>query len=138
MDYLNRLPRSMLIGAGIALVPLVGIVDYLTGWEFSLGSFYHLPICLVTLGAGKWPGLALSLASGLIWLGVELATNPHYTYPAAPYWNAGVRLASFVIFTLMMSSLREAWHHEKEVADVIRPLYHDLVSASRTETTPEL
>jgi hypothetical protein len=137
MEFLNGLARPRLIGAGIALVPAVGVVDYVTGWEFSFGIFYLLPICLVTLGAGKWPGLGLSLASALVWLGNELATNPHYTHPLAPYWNAGVRLGFFVIITLMMSSLRAAWRYEKEAADVIRPLYHDVVRPSRAESAPD-
>jgi hypothetical protein len=127
IDRLNGMPRWLLVGGGVLLLPVVGFVDYVTPWEFSFSILYLLPVCLVTLGAGKWPGLALSLVSGLLWLGVELATNPHYTHPAAPYWNALTRLGFFVIITLMLSSLRDAWRHEKEAADTIRPLYHDAV-----------
>lgn len=123
MGHLNRLPRSLLVGGGTALVPLVGFIDYISGWEFSFGIFYLLPVSLVSLGGGKWPGLALSLVSAAVWLGVELATNPNYTNPFAPYWNALVRLGFFVIFTLMLDSLRRAWHYEKQAADVIRPVY---------------
>jgi hypothetical protein len=133
MGFLNRLPRPLLVGGGVALIGLLGALDYLTGWEFSFSIFYLLPVCLVTLGAGRWPGLGLSLASGVVWLAVEASTNPHYTYRLAPYWNALVRLGFFVIVTLMLDSLREAWRYEKEAADVIRPLYEDSTAWKQTD-----
>ena len=40
----------------------------------------------------------------------------HYNNPAAPYWNTTVRLAFFVLFTVLIDRLRQELVHAQELA----------------------
>jgi hypothetical protein len=126
IEALDRLPPPVGVGVGLALVAMIGALDYATGWEFSFGIFYLAPVALVTLSAGRRAGLAVAVVSAAVWLTDEIATNPHYTHAAAPYWNALARLGFFAPFALLLDGLKAAWRREKELADAIRQIHEDV------------
>ena len=69
----------------------VGLVDYLTGREFSFGIFYFLPIWLITWQFGRTAGVLISLLCALVWFAVDAAGSLEYSTAFVPYWNASVR-----------------------------------------------
>src|SRR5438105_2347673 len=87
LRHLYRLPKPLVITLAFILVGLVGLLDFFTGWELSFSIFYVLPIVLVAYRAGNRWGSCISLVCAATWLINEIATNPHYTHPAFPYWN---------------------------------------------------
>jgi diguanylate cyclase (GGDEF)-like protein len=113
---LTRQPKALVVAEGLALVWVIGVFDYVTGSEISFALFYLLPIFLVVSVAGKGPGVLVSFASATAWLIAELLWDVPVSYPIIPYCNAIIRLGVFLIFTLLVSSLKRALDREKELS----------------------
>jgi len=108
----------ILLLVGFALTGLIGIADFLTGYEIGFSVFYVFPIALVTWLTSRRLGLVASLISAFVWLGADVATGHPYSHPLIPIWNTLIRLAFFVIITLLLSALRRAMERERELARI--------------------
>ena len=75
--------KFLLVAEAVAFVVLLGVLDHLTGREFSFSLFYLIPILLVTHFVGKWAGIMLSFASAFTWLLADLMEAlPTHTRPS--------------------------------------------------------
>jgi diguanylate cyclase (GGDEF)-like protein len=101
---------------GIACIAVIGGIDYLTGYEIAFSLFYLFPVALITWFTGKRPGIAVSIASALIWLLADIKSGQTYTHAAIFVWNSLIRLSFFIIVTFLLSALRESHQLEKEMA----------------------
>lgn len=104
------------VAAAVAAVLVLGVVDYLTGYEISFAVFYVLPVAFVTWNAGQRPGVAMALLSALVWYLSNSLAGETFSHPAVPYWNAGTRLVFLSIITYLLSRLRRAIEHERELS----------------------
>jgi diguanylate cyclase (GGDEF)-like protein len=111
-------PFYILILVGFVLTGLIGIVDFLMGYEMSFSVFYVLPVAIVTWLTSRRLGLVTSLVGGFVWLGADLTSGHTYSLPLIPIWNTFIRLAFFVIITLLLSALKKATEREREFARV--------------------
>jgi signal transduction histidine kinase len=92
--------------AGLILIILLGVLDYVTGPQFSFSIFYLLPISFVTWLADWLSGIIVALFSAITWLIADLTTQTAYSHPLIPYWNAMVRLLVFLAIVFLESSLK--------------------------------
>lgn len=104
----ERIPRYVVMLAGLLLNGLIGIADYLTGYELVLSVFYVLPLALVTWYAGLVPGVATAVVSAGIWLTGDIASGYSYSRPLVVIWNVAIRLAFFVMVAYLLTALRKA------------------------------
>ena len=119
MNILKSLEKrniALRVSLGIVLICGIGVIDFLTGYEFSFSVFYVLPIALSTWLTGRRLGLAASLVSALVWSVTDAASGHHYSQPWLPVWNTFIRLVFFVIITLLLSAIRKAMQRESELA----------------------
>jgi diguanylate cyclase (GGDEF)-like protein len=103
---------------GLALILLVGLLDYLTGYELSFSLFYLTPIVLTTWFISRIVGIAISICSALVWLVANIASGHAYSHGAIHYWNTGIRLTFFIIVTLLLSALRNTLSREQDLARI--------------------
>ncbi len=110
--------RSQLfwVSAGLASVALLGIVDYLTGYEISFSLFYLAPIALVSWYTDRKLGLGISILSALTWLIAEIAAGQTYSHPAIFLWNTLIRFGFFVVVTSLVSELSSVHGRERMLA----------------------
>ena len=108
----------ILVLVGFILIGLIGIADFLTGYEMSFSVFYVLPIAIVTWFTSRRLGLITSLAGAFVWLGADMISGHSYSYPLIPIWNTLIRLVFFVIITLLLSTLSRMMEREREFARV--------------------
>jgi diguanylate cyclase (GGDEF)-like protein len=94
--------------AGFLANCLVGIADYLTGYELVLSVFYVLPVALVSWYAGLALGLATAVISAGIWLTADIASGYSYSHPLIAVWNVIIRLALFAVVTYLLVALRKS------------------------------
>ena len=113
----HRRPSGVVL-VGFVFIGLIGIVDFLLGYENSFSVFYVFPIGLVTWLTNKWLGLVSALVCAVVWYIADLASGHLYTSQLIPIWNSLVRLAFFVIIALTLSALREAMDRERDLARV--------------------
>jgi signal transduction histidine kinase len=79
-ETLQGQSRSLVIFEAAVLAVLIGWIDYLTGWEWSLFIFYAIPITLVVLKSGQRLGFVFAVLSAIIWWLAQIQSNPYHTY----------------------------------------------------------
>jgi signal transduction histidine kinase len=88
------------------LIGVVGVLDYVTGPDFSFAIFYLLPVAFGAWSLGKQTGILACLAGAMTWLGVDLMSDASHSHWSVPYWNALVRLGFFLIVVSLLSALK--------------------------------
>jgi diguanylate cyclase (GGDEF)-like protein len=111
----NRSPLFWTV-VGIVSIGLLGILDYLSGNEFTFSLFYLAPILLVTWAANLKTGQFLSLLSALTLIGVQIAGGLEYSHPIFYFLNTLVRTAIYVILTDLVDKLKKTQKKEQLAA----------------------
>jgi diguanylate cyclase (GGDEF)-like protein len=114
--YLETLDRRFLATVSLMLVLLLGVLDYLSGFEFSFSLFYLLPVALAAWYVNRDLAFLISIFSALTWLVANSLAGEIYSNPAAGYWNAASRLGFFFVVTVLIANLKRSWEHEQELA----------------------
>ena len=106
--FIDRGSPGQVTAAGLALVTLVGIVDYLTGFEIStLAIYYLLPALFVTWQTKRWLGFLFCGVSIVVWLIADYAEGHPYSHSLIPaVLDTGIRLGSFLILSYLLSELK--------------------------------
>jgi hypothetical protein len=117
---LGKRHRVLLTTAGIAAVVILGIADFITGYEASFSIFYLGPISALAWFVGRRAGLMIALISALVWLAADIVSGHIFTHPLIPFWNAGVRLGFFTIVVIILSNLRLAYDAQVRLASELR------------------
>lgn len=106
----------MVTAVGLALVTLVGVFDFATGYELSFSIFYLIPIVLVSWCLGSKAGHRISWLSAFVWLLADWSSGHPYSYPWIPIWNMLVRLGFFLIVASILPELKIRLEKESELA----------------------
>jgi signal transduction histidine kinase len=90
------------------VIALVGYFDYITGEELSFSFFYLIPISFLALYKRITiiPIIISAVFASVLWFLAEYLTR-EYSSILFPIWNAGVRLAIFLIIGWMLYYLKE-------------------------------
>jgi diguanylate cyclase (GGDEF)-like protein len=102
-----------LVGIGI-----VGVLDYITGVEASFALFYLFPVAIAAWWIGGYAGIACSVASGVIWFLVNDLLGRQYTSLLLSLWNTSIRLAFFLVVTLLLVRVHNMLLREKSISRV--------------------
>ena len=115
---LHQLENSRPVGLAVsgALLILVGLLDYLTGYEVGFALFYLFPVMLSTWTAGRWAGIATAALSAALWLATDFAAGHPYREPLSPFWNATMRLGIFVLVAHMVMVVRNVIEFERSLS----------------------
>ncbi len=101
LERTGKTPFWVSLPIGVALLILVGFLDWLTGTQIALSLLYVIPITWTTWRVGRWAGLGMAVASGACWLGAELLGHARYTNPLVPYWNGLIRTLLFSLIAAL-------------------------------------
>src|SRR3984893_15894564 len=124
------LGRGTIVVASLALVCLIGYIDFRTGYERSLSLFYLVPISLGTWFVGLTFGFAIAVLSVVVWVASDLAAG----IPSVRLWNAGMTLASYFAFTVVLSKLRTLLHElDQRVRDRTAALKREMAERERLD-----
>jgi hypothetical protein len=98
---LRHLPARPMVLFGLALLPVIGWVDYITGMYISFTVFYLPPMALVAWYGGKWLGILSALEGAIVWFSVDYLDMP--SLPILVHlWNALTRFTVFAIVSLFV------------------------------------
>ena len=97
---------------GLAIIGLLGFLDYLTGNEITLSLFYLVPIVLVTWVIDHKAGLFMSFLSALTLLGAEIASGQTYSHPILYFLNTLARALFYVVVVYLVSELQKSRKEE--------------------------
>jgi len=93
---------------GLIFVALIGVLDYLTGYEIQLTIFYLLPISLVTWFAGRQNGILISLVSAIVIYVANVTAGEVFSHPLIGLWDELITFGLFLIFVLSLSLLKKS------------------------------
>src|SRR5437868_3326687 len=94
--------RLWLVAACTSIVFIIGYLDYLTGYEQSLLLFYLVPIAIATWFGGLAYGLSFSIFSVVVWVASDVCAG----IAAVGFWNVGMALSAYLVFTFLLAKLR--------------------------------
>jgi len=112
----DSLSRPVQAGLGLAAVLLLGVADYLTGYEAFFAVFYLFPISFVAWHMGERWGHAYSVLASIVWLIANAAAGETHSAIWIYGWNTFTRLAIFALVATLLSALRSAHDHERRLA----------------------
>src|SRR5256885_626785 len=100
----SSIRKWLLSGIAIGLLVIVGLLDYVSGNDFSFTLMYLAPVAVAIWYIGPIAGSVLCFLAAISGLGIELTIGR--PLPAA-LWNAGVRLGVYVVFYAILNKLRD-------------------------------
>ncbi len=106
VERITKWNQIRIILSGILLVAILGLADFVTGYEISFSIFYLAPIAFVTWFAGKRAGLATALLSAIVWLAADVASGHPFPHFLVAFWNAIVRFGFFTLTVILLNKLR--------------------------------
>ncbi len=98
--------RTRITAASLGLVCVIGVIDYVTGYEVSVSLFYLLPVSLSTWYAGRATGALIALVSTAVWLAVDIVGRPAIGHPLLPAWNTAIMGSWFIVVVMLLAALK--------------------------------
>ena len=127
-------PRAALVAISLLLLAVIGIVDYLTGFNLSFAVFYLLDIGFAAWLIGRGFALAVTALSIVISIAGDWAAGAHYSTVLIPIWNALLQCAVYAVVVWLLGSLREAQRElEHKVEQRTRALTREIGERERLE-----
>lgn len=120
----------------MVLVGLIGILDYLTGYEVEFFPFYSIPIILMVWWSGERGALFIAVVSAVVWYGVDIATGHVYSLEWLRVWQAIVRLTFFflvVISGMALKKQRDFNRAQLALSERLRAMEQEIISVSERE-----
>ena len=106
-------PKQIVALVCIVFVTLVGLVDYLTGYETFFFTFYLLAVFLGTWRLGGAFGALISALSVTAWISTNIAAGERYSSYFVPVWNAMIMFTFYLIVVVLQARLKQS-HDELE------------------------
>jgi signal transduction histidine kinase len=104
---------GVVFASNVALVALIAVLDYVTGYDVRLAILYLFPIALATWRLGAGAGTFMAIASTLAWL-VSFASLHPYSHDAYFYWEGAAKAGTFLFIVWLLARLRRALAHSDE------------------------
>jgi signal transduction histidine kinase len=105
LTTLERCSRTTLVLACLAMLAVIGTIDYLTGYELLFSVFYLLDVGLAAWFVGRGFGLLMSVLSAVVCIGGDVAAGARYSTWVS-IWNALILMVFFFIVVWLLTSLR--------------------------------
>jgi diguanylate cyclase (GGDEF)-like protein len=116
LTSLETIKKRWLIVIAIGVVTILGIIDYLTGFELSFSFFYLIPVTMIAWVIGRNMGLAFSALSATVWFTSNLLSGESLSSPFIGVWNTMIRFGFYAVVTILLSELRHALEEERLLA----------------------
>ena len=116
LEFIESRNSLFWTAVGSMSVGFLGILDYLTGNEFTFSLFYLGPILFVTWASNLKAGQFLSLLSALTLVSVQIAAGLEYSNPIFYFLNTVVRTAIYFVLTDLVDRLKKTQKKEQLAA----------------------
>ena len=134
LEKLEQSSRTALVLAGLLVLSLIGVIDYLTGFELLFSVFYLLEVALAAWFVGRGFGLLMSVLSVIVWIGGDKAAGAHYSNLVVPVWNAAILMVFYFIVVWLLTHLRSLHKDlEARVTERTQALRHEMAERQRLE-----
>jgi diguanylate cyclase (GGDEF)-like protein len=114
--FLEKRGKPFWVSTGVALVLLLGVIDYITGIELNIALFYLIPIFLMVWYTDGQMGLVFSFASTIVGFIVNYSSGLTYSHPSLYVWNTVLRLGFYMVVVWLGTALKRTYTINRELA----------------------
>jgi signal transduction histidine kinase len=108
---LDAHPRPFWVVVCLAMVVLVGLLDFLTGFELNCFAFYLIPLILAVWFVSRGFGIIVSALCVVVSIAGDVFLGAPYSSSLVPVWNTGIAFTSYSVVVWTRAKLRSL-HHE--------------------------
>lgn len=101
---------------GFLLIIVLGLIDFVSGYEYAFSLFYVLPIAMITWYSAPKMGFIACITSAIVWFWADKNSGHLYSNDFLPYWNTIIRFSFFIIITYLLIALKSAFQREKDLS----------------------
>ena len=113
---LGRVDPKLILAACVITILLLGIFDFVSGFELSFSLFYLLPVSITAWFINRNQAFSLSVLSAMVWAISNQLAGESYSLPWIGYWNTLIRLSFFIIVSLLITLLKEVIEKERDLS----------------------
>jgi len=117
LTSLEAIPKGWLTVVAIGIIFILGITDYVTGFELSFSFFYLIPVTMVAWVISRNTGLAFSVLAASVWLTSNLLSGQEFSSLFIGVWNTMIRFGFYSVVTILLTELRHALEEERLLAN---------------------
>jgi signal transduction histidine kinase len=129
--YPGRWPARFAAPLCILLVTLVGLVDFITGYETFFFIFYLAAVFLGVWFVNAAFGVLMSALSVTAWISSNIEAGAHYSSYFVPVWNAAIM---FVFYSVVVALLAKLKSFNQELETRVRLRTESLAREIRERT----
>jgi signal transduction histidine kinase len=105
--------KAFVAALSLAMVAIVGLLDFLTGFELTFFAFYLIPVILAVWFVGRGFGIFVSALCVVVSVAGDVIAGARYSSSLVPVWNTVISLTFFVVVVWILAKLRSL-HNELE------------------------
>jgi len=125
---------AFVLGFAVVSVAVIGLADYVTGYEMTFATFYLFPVAVAVWFAGWMAGAVISVLSVGVWIVGDYANGQHYANPLILVWNATLTLAFYLIVVGILDKLHRLQEElESRVRQRTKALTQEILERARLE-----
>ena len=102
IDYLARMPRSFLWIIALLLNLIIGVIDYVTGYEIGVEVFYLIPIGLLSWFINRKAGIIMSVIGTVTITSADIIAGKAIQNYYMNSWNLFVHFSFFTIVVYLI------------------------------------
>jgi hypothetical protein len=133
-SYPQRQNKARWSALCLILVVVIAVGDYATGYELSLSILYLAPVFIATWVLGRAWGITFCMISLIAWLISVDFMGYVYPHPFYHFWEAAIRLVTWVVFVVLLAKLKIALANADERFVTVLEGLDAAVYVSDTET----
>jgi signal transduction histidine kinase len=105
--------KTVRVTMSLAIVAVVGVVDYLSGFELNFTAFYLIPVFLAVWFVGLRYGIFVATLCVAVSIYGDWMAGARYSNSFVPVWNAAILLAFYCVVIWILAKWRSL-HDELE------------------------
>jgi len=132
--YLEQKSGTFVWATALVIALIIGLVDYMTGYEIGLSVFYLGPIGLCVWFVGRKAGVWMSVLSTLMMAASMYLTGyvagVHHRYYLADLWTLFLRFSFYLIVVLLLARLKESFDEQGRLVADLRKAFDEIKTLS--------
>lgn len=115
-QYFEHLSQPLLIALSYLSILLLGLCDYITGYEVSFAVFYLVPVSFIAWYGSFRAAMISSAISALTWTAANYLAGERLEHPAIYIWNTSTRLVFFYVVAILISRMKLSLETERVIS----------------------
>jgi hypothetical protein len=130
LDYLSKKPISFIWTTALLLDLLIGVIDYLTGYEIGMGVFYLMPIGLLSWCINRYAGIIMLVICTITAMIANLLAGQVIVNYFIYYWNILVHVGFFMVAVYLISAEKTVSDNNKILIDKLQRSIEEIKTLS--------